>query len=404
MKYQYEPLRDEYEFQSFLKDLFNSMYNTKSFEEYGSKGNAQFGVDIYSPELKIAVQAKKKDIKRSKRVLVNELLDDLEKTNELTKQFPHQIHQLFFTTTTQKYIEVQDACISISQIEGRQLQFLSWPDLELEVAKFSKIRRKYYPFLRSNDMEERNELQIQLRDKLELLEKLLTRPGIMLREQKVYRNIPSCEVHLPLFDGPTEKSIIAFILKAALYQTFQQKLYRKFVCLFDFDKLYGQLNDNSWYPGFSIISGEVEFLGNVIRLAKSLVTDANYFWEMHEELNLNPKFNHINFRLEFLPRKGLTAYHFEVDGQTGFYKVAAFESKMIDYDRLDSLNSVLPFIASATRPGFQLIEFDKIEHNHAFMKLIYGLVIQNAFETKSLKVEVNDFDNWDYDFILPKRT
>lgn len=96
MKYQYEPLGDEYEFQTFLKDLFNEIYKTSSFEEYGTRGQVQYGIDIYSPELKIAVQAKKKDINRSSRIIVNELLGDLTKTSNQIGQFPHHIDKLYF--------------------------------------------------------------------------------------------------------------------------------------------------------------------------------------------------------------------------------------------------------------------------------------------------------------------
>jgi len=46
------------DFEEFVRDCFNQKYNTHTFELYGTKGQAQSGIDIYSQELQIAVQCK----------------------------------------------------------------------------------------------------------------------------------------------------------------------------------------------------------------------------------------------------------------------------------------------------------------------------------------------------------
>jgi tetratricopeptide (TPR) repeat protein len=146
MHYQYEPLNDEYEFEDFLKDLFNNICNTNSFETYRSKGYSQFGVDVYSPDLKIAIQAKKKSNLRNEPLLIQELTDDISLTLQKLKQFPHRVEQIFIATTTKKYATVQDEAIKQSSKE-LGVQFWSWEDIQKHIPTYLSLRTKYYPHL-----------------------------------------------------------------------------------------------------------------------------------------------------------------------------------------------------------------------------------------------------------------
>lgn len=60
MSFQYEPLNDEYVFEEFIRDLFNSMHQTQSFQLYKTKGASQHGIDVFSTEKKVVIQCKKK--------------------------------------------------------------------------------------------------------------------------------------------------------------------------------------------------------------------------------------------------------------------------------------------------------------------------------------------------------
>jgi tetratricopeptide (TPR) repeat protein len=146
MAYQYEPLSDEYQFQDFLVDLFNEKFSTNTFENYRSRGYAQCGVDAYSPALKIAVQAKKKDHLRPADVIEKELVADLEDTVKKLKNFPHQVETIYLASTTKKYPKVQDKAIELSN-EKLSAKFYSWPDIEKDIHKFSSIRKSYFPHL-----------------------------------------------------------------------------------------------------------------------------------------------------------------------------------------------------------------------------------------------------------------
>lgn len=150
MSYQYEPLNDEYQFQEFLKDLFNNIHNTNSFEEYGTKGNAQHGVDVYCPTLKIAIQAKKKDNSRSSKIVRNELILDLKETVSAIVDFPHPVETIYFATTTPKFIEVQNEALSQTALSGKSVVFYSWNDLQKEISRYPDLRQKYYPHLNNS--------------------------------------------------------------------------------------------------------------------------------------------------------------------------------------------------------------------------------------------------------------
>jgi hypothetical protein len=69
---------------------------------------------------------------------------------------------------------------------------------------------------------------------------------------------------------------------------------------------------------------------------------------------------------------------------------------------LDSLSVVLPFIAQCTKPTINIIDFDRIEKHSAFMKLFYGILTEDCFKRSSLKVNVDNFDDWDYEYYPDK--
>jgi len=113
---------------------------------YRSKGYSQYGVDVYSPELKIAIQAKKKSILRKEPELIQELKNELIKALQDSKAFPHPIEKLYFATTTKKDAAIQDEAIkNSSTVLG--VQFWSWEDIQTHISNHVRIREIYFPHL-----------------------------------------------------------------------------------------------------------------------------------------------------------------------------------------------------------------------------------------------------------------
>ena len=161
MNYQYEILNDAYAFEEFLKDLFNEIYHTKSFELYKTQGAAQHGIDVYSLEKKIAIQGKKKKLLAGKN-FSDDLINDFDESIKLIVDLPflNQIETFILAATTPKYGKVQD---HIAEIFGKKefglksIQFLSWEDIEKYINEYRTIREKYYPHLSSNAVQTTNQ-------------------------------------------------------------------------------------------------------------------------------------------------------------------------------------------------------------------------------------------------------
>lgn len=149
--YQFEPINDEYIFQEFCKDLLNSVYSTKSFQTYKTKGSEQHGIDIFSIQHEIVAQCKKKKRLRSDKSLEIELLSDFRNSIELTKGHVSKFKTFILLTTTKRYGNVQDYAIKLSELNSFEVLFWSWEDIEPYIADFELLRNKYYPHLWSSE-------------------------------------------------------------------------------------------------------------------------------------------------------------------------------------------------------------------------------------------------------------
>jgi len=394
MTYQYEPLAEEYKFQAFLKDLFNTIYDTNTFEEYGSKGHMQHGIDVYSPGLSIAVQAKKKDIHRSQNLIIRELLTELSDTLKQIESFPHPISRLYFATTTKKYMVIQNACMKASRTHGINVIFFCWNDIQAKLADCPHVRNQYFPHLK-----EAASVENVLEEKIRRLELLIAKfEPQNLKAKKQYRDIPYTDILIPKMELKAQQTLTAIMMRIALFQTFARTKYKKFTCLFNFSASYTQFGDGTSAPGFEIICGEVQFLANCTRLIKLLQYEPDRFWEQFDHYKEDKDFSYIKFRMELLPVEGLTCYDIEVDVQTGHYEIKVKAYEGLEYHKLDSLSAILPFIAHSTKPTINIIEFDKIEKHSAFMKLLHHMLRENSFKRSLLKVNVDDFDDWDFEY------
>jgi tetratricopeptide (TPR) repeat protein len=152
MTYQFEAIADENNFEEFCKDLLNFKYSTDSFVKYKTKGSFQNGIDIFSSELKIAVQCKKKKLQRSDKTIENELIEDFNQSINLTKQFKHQFDKFILLSTSKKYGRVQDYALELSKLNSFEVIFWSWEDLEPYIRDSENLRKKYYAHLYSPEL------------------------------------------------------------------------------------------------------------------------------------------------------------------------------------------------------------------------------------------------------------
>lgn len=151
MQFQYETIGDENVFQDFCKDLLNCVYQTQSFELYKTKGAAQFGIDILSTAHKVVVQCKKKKLLRSDKELEKELINDLDESIKLFLGSALTCRRFILISTTKKYGSVQDRAIFLSQLNGFEIVFWSWEDIERYISQYVELRRRYYPHLFQNE-------------------------------------------------------------------------------------------------------------------------------------------------------------------------------------------------------------------------------------------------------------
>jgi hypothetical protein len=147
MGFQYETLDNEYEFEEFIRDLFNAMHQTQSFQRYKSKGAIQHGIDVFSTEKKIVIQCKKKDLTRSDKVLKRELMADFDESLELVNELPFDFETFVLATNTKNFGTLQDYAAGLSGKKKFEVRFMSWKEIEKQISKHPGIREMYYPQL-----------------------------------------------------------------------------------------------------------------------------------------------------------------------------------------------------------------------------------------------------------------
>lgn len=145
--YQYEIIENHQLFEEFVKDVFNLLYKNNSFQLYKDKGMTQQGIDIYSPKEKVVIQCKKKDIRRSDKEIIAELISDLNSSIQKVVESELDFNSFVLATTTKKYSKIQDHINEVSKNKNFQIYFYSWKELEKHISESEYIRKKYYPHL-----------------------------------------------------------------------------------------------------------------------------------------------------------------------------------------------------------------------------------------------------------------
>lgn len=149
MDYQYPPFNDEFVFEDFVKDLFNSIYNDLSFQKYGTKGQKQHGIDIFSNKHKYVIQCKKKDIRKPDNKIQNELIKDINESLQKLKGLPtdFEYENFLIISTAKRYSIIQNYVNTLSKEKDFNISYWGWEDIQPLVSEFKQIEEKYYPHL-----------------------------------------------------------------------------------------------------------------------------------------------------------------------------------------------------------------------------------------------------------------
>jgi len=152
-KYQFPKIKDEIQFENFTRDLLNLIYQDNSFQLYGRKGQAQYGLDGYSTIHPIFFQCKHKNFPHVKdKKLEEELESEFNKAKPKIEEVstPTESKFLFFTTHPNT-TKLQDKARVLST-DSIIVEYWGWETIEshlnnLYISKHRDFFSKYYPEL-----------------------------------------------------------------------------------------------------------------------------------------------------------------------------------------------------------------------------------------------------------------
>lgn len=215
------------------------------------------------------------------------------------------------------------------------------------------------------------------------------------------RDLPIC--HIPVLpDEDSRATLLNGLLRMSLFEVFRNVKYRKFTCIFDCqEELFNE--DGKSIPGLSLVSGEVTFLGTCRKLVNQYCFHKKDLIQEMERMYKDPEFNSFTASFEYGLYPKLVPYDIEIDGQNKTFSIRLSKKSLeLDYNNLHSLNSVLPFIAGLSMLKLHVVDHDKIQHFPPIMKLIYKTIHDSSIDLKPLQVNVDDFDDWDYNYSIQK--
>jgi len=150
-KYQLAPLACEVEFEQFITDLCFIQFGAQ-FQLFGRKGQTQHGIDginVNKNKSLIVHQCKKKNINREDKVVVKELLNDLEKdVASFNEHFVvgggYAVHSFIFATTFKNDTELQEKAIKLSSKYNFNIILWSWDVISRLAEENDDIFNKYF--------------------------------------------------------------------------------------------------------------------------------------------------------------------------------------------------------------------------------------------------------------------
>lgn len=146
-------------FEDAICDLFNKIHKNHTFKKFGRQGHNQKGIDLFSPDLDIAVQCKKKDLSRKYPLVKKELMDDIEKdvTKVISEGLKVNFHTLFFTSTLNDHPDIDEFCESLKEELNTKFEIIywGWDTLASKFLDHQELLHKYWKnFMLTHDSEE----------------------------------------------------------------------------------------------------------------------------------------------------------------------------------------------------------------------------------------------------------
>jgi hypothetical protein len=236
---------------------------------------------------------------------------------------------------------------------------------------------------------------------LQSLEKLIRKNESTKKPtRKIFRPIPDCRIPLVNGDDDERRDLVSVLLKISLFKSFSEIKYHKFTCLMTYsnDAFYEGENDMG---GLTLYTGEIDFLSNLSNLVDVFLEDSKVFIETVDSYYNNPNFLKFKARAGLLGDKGLQAYEFEIDGPAHRFSILPIHSNNdIDYDHMGSLNSTLRLMPTMTRPSIFVIDIDRVKESPIMTRFIYCCLLEDKIDLSRIRVNVDDFDDWDFEYVL----
>jgi hypothetical protein len=146
IKLQFPPVNEAL-FEDFTCDLYNARFPEGHYKLFGKRGDNQRGIDVLSIPRGIAIQCKKKDLKRKQSTLINELKkefkSDIEKAMEIKGI---KIHLLIFASTFDDSTVLEQSLVQTAlDLEAPfKVIYEGWSTLSADLHNQNHIVKKYY--------------------------------------------------------------------------------------------------------------------------------------------------------------------------------------------------------------------------------------------------------------------
>jgi tetratricopeptide (TPR) repeat protein len=146
MTYQLPPVADAAQFEKLVRDILRRVYRDPSIEIFGRKGQAQDGIDGFSPTSNITFQCKLKDTRfapdsQLQAKLLAELEDELSKTQDLVSAPTRFV----FASTYKNDKALQEKALSLSS-DRTAVEYWGWDTINDRIWEFAEeLVPLYYP-------------------------------------------------------------------------------------------------------------------------------------------------------------------------------------------------------------------------------------------------------------------
>ena len=131
------------DFEDMVCALYREELNDKEIKRFGRRGQAQNGVDIYSPQNRRGIQCKNKGL--GEELTEAECLKEIGKAETFTPELKHYI----IATTAKKDAEIQKVILNLSETRKQSGKFtvevVSWEDLGELFNAYPEVMGRYYP-------------------------------------------------------------------------------------------------------------------------------------------------------------------------------------------------------------------------------------------------------------------